>query len=71
MLSLHKNSNLNKNFLLEDYIEADFNRDVILLGKKIISQAETIYNPIFIYSSSGMGKTHFLHAIGNKLLIFI
>ena len=68
MLSLHKNSNLNKNFLLEDYIEADFNRDVILLGKKIISQAETIYNPIFIYSSSGMGKTHFLHAIGNKLM---
>ena len=67
ILSLHKNSNLNKNFLWEDYVEAEFNKDVILLGKNIISQTKATYNPIFIYSSSGMGKTHFLHAIGNEL----
>ena len=67
ILSLHKNSNLNKNFLWEDYVEAEFNKDVILLGKNIISQTKATYNPIFIYSSSGMGKTHFLHAVGNEL----
>ncbi|MBD5423202.1 MAG: chromosomal replication initiator protein DnaA [Mycoplasma sp.] len=62
------NSNLNKNFIFDDYIEADFNKDVIALGKKIINQDEVIYNPLFIYSSSGMGKTHFLNAVGNELV---
>lgn len=62
------NSNLNKNFLLEDYIEGDFNKDVIAIGNKILSQEKATYNPLFIYSSSGMGKTHFLNGVGNELV---
>ncbi len=65
---IYANSNLNKNFLLSDYVEADFNKDVVALGKKMLAQAKVVYNPLFIYSSSGMGKTHFLNAIGNELV---
>ncbi len=61
-------TNLNKNFSFDDYIEADFNKDVIALGKKILEQDKAIYNPLFIYSSSGMGKTHFLNALGNEIV---
>ncbi len=69
IFSIHKNSNLNKNFLWQDYIEADFNKDIIMLGNKMLSiENKVTYNPIFIHSSSGMGKTHFLHAIGNELV---
>ncbi len=62
------NSNLNKNFQFDDYIEGDFNKEVIALGKKVLDQSKVSYNPLFIYSSSGMGKTHFLNAIGNELI---
>ena len=62
------NSNLNKNFNFDDYVEADFNKEVIALGKKILEQDKATYNPLFIYSSSGMGKTHFLNALGNELV---
>ncbi|WP_022935388.1 chromosomal replication initiator protein DnaA [Mesomycoplasma moatsii] len=62
------NSNLNKNFLFEDYIEADFNKEIIALGKKILNQNKVSFNPLFIYSFSGMGKTHFLNALGNELV---
>lgn len=61
-------TNLNKNYTFEDYVEAEFNKDIISLGKKVLEQEKTIYNPIFIYSSSGMGKTHFLNALGNELV---
>ncbi|MFA5876700.1 MAG: DnaA/Hda family protein, partial [Candidatus Margulisiibacteriota bacterium] len=27
-----------------------------------------IYNPLYIYGSTGMGKTHLLHAVGNEIL---
>lgn len=63
-----KESNLNKRYKLENYIEVKFNKKVIALGKKIISQNTTAYNPIFIHSSSGLGKTHFLNAIGNEII---
>lgn len=62
------NTNLNKIYVFEDYVVADFNKDVVELGNRILEQEKTIYNPLFVYSSSGMGKTHFLNALGNKLV---
>jgi chromosomal replication initiator protein len=33
-----------------------------------ISPGEATYNPLFIYGSAGLGKTHLIHAIGNQIL---
>lgn len=63
-----KDSNLNSRYKLDNYIEGKFNSKIISLSKKIISQNKTFYNPIFIHSSSGLGKTHFLYAVGNELI---
>ena len=34
----------------------------------IASNPGTMFNPLFIYSHSGLGKTHLLHAVGNYII---
>ena len=50
-----RETNLNANYLADNYVEAKFNAKVIALGKKILQQEKTTFNPIFIYSASGLG----------------
>ena len=59
------------------YINANFNFDTFVVGPsnslaKAAAQAVTdkpgiLYNPLFIYGESGLGKTHLLHAVGNSI----
>ncbi|ADV34013.1 chromosomal replication initiator protein DnaA (plasmid) [Mesomycoplasma conjunctivae] len=57
---------LNKELTFDNYVESDFNKDAIKLANYLVKGGKE-YNPIFIYAKSGLGKTHLLHAIGNKL----
>lgn len=65
---LAKKSSIKSTLLFSNYISAHFNENVIRASKKIINSNEIIFSPFFVYSSSGLGKTHLLHAIGNKLI---
>lgn len=64
-----ESSSLNKDFTFDNYVESKFNESVIHLGKYIVDNSNSIndYKLIFIYSKSGLGKTHFLYAVGNEL----
>ena len=54
----------NKNF--ENFITGTSNKIAYEASKKV-SEKTSHYNPLYIYSGVGMGKTHLLNAIGQKL----
>ena len=62
-----RESNLIERYQFNDYVESKFNQKAVALAKKVIKQDRTFFNPIFIYASSGLGKTHLLHGIGNEI----
>ena len=56
----------NSNNSFENFIVGESNELAFTAAKKICSQSSH-YNPLFIYSSVGMGKTHLLNAIGLEI----
>jgi chromosomal replication initiator protein len=60
--------NLNPKFCFENYVTASFNELAVSVAKSVIKQPGTLYNPVFIHSATGLGKTHLLQAIGHKTL---
>ncbi len=61
-------SNLNPSYTFDNFIEGDCNRLARSAGFAVANKPGiTAYNPLFIYSGVGLGKTHLLQAIGNEI----
>jgi len=58
----------NPNYTFENFITDESNRFAKAVCETAAKQPGTAYNPIFIYAPVGLGKTHLLHAVGNKML---
>ena len=52
---------------LEDLVEAPSNRMALQAARAVVAEPASRYNPLVIVGSSGVGKTHLLHALGNAL----
>lgn len=61
------NSVLNPKFTFENFVVGASNREAQQASLMIASNPGHFYNPLFIYSNSGLGKTHLLHSIGNYI----
>ncbi len=58
-------SHLNENLTFENFIEGDCNKLLRSVGRSIADNPkQTTFNPLFVYGSSGVGKTHLVNAIG-------
>ena len=61
-------SNLNNEYRFENFISGNSNQFAAAAAIAVANNPATIYNPLFIYGGVGLGKTHLLNAIGNKIL---
>ena len=67
--SYHRKSQLNYRYIFENFIEGKSNQFARAAAISVAENpAHTPYNPLLIYSSPGLGKTHLLQAIGNKII---
>jgi chromosomal replication initiator protein len=60
---------LNKAFTFESFVEGKSNQLARAASVTVSDNIGKVYNPLFIYGSSGLGKTHLMHAIGNAVLL--
>jgi chromosomal replication initiator protein len=58
-------SSLNPRFTFETFVVGSANRLAVTAGRTVAENPGSAYNPLFIYSGSGLGKTHVLMAIGH------
>ena len=61
------NSNLKSSYTFDNFVVGDTNRFAATVGLSVAEQPGKVYNPLFIYGKSGLGKTHLMHAIGNYI----
>lgn len=59
---------LNTALTFDTLIEGTANRMGRAAALHVATSLGQLYNPLFIYGGVGLGKTHLMHAIGNKLM---
>lgn len=55
----------NPRYTFDDFVVSDSNRLAYAAAVEVAERPANSYNPLFIHSSTGQGKTHLLHAIGH------
>ena len=59
---------IDPNQTFDSFVVGQFNREASHASLIVASNPGKMYNPLFIFSHSGLGKTHLLHAIGNYII---
>ena len=51
----------------DNFVVGSANRLAVAAARAVADTPGAVYNPLFMYSSSGLGKTHLMSAIGNQV----
>ncbi len=66
-LTENNNTAYYENYTFENFVRGDSNHEAMQAALAVSLDLGKKWNPLFIYGDSGLGKTHLLHAIENKV----
>lgn len=67
-LYVNREDGLNPRYAFDNFIIGSFNELAYSASQAILKKVGTnVYNPLFIYGNTGLGKTHLIQAIGNEI----
>ncbi len=61
-------TNLDSKFTFESFVVGSNNEFVYAAARSVADDPAGTYNPLFIYGGTGLGKTHLMQAIANKIV---
>jgi len=64
---INKEDNLNPRYTFDNFVIGPFNELAHAASQAVIKSPGLIYNPLFVYGSTGRGKTHLIQAVGNQI----
>lgn len=68
VIEKRQKSNLSSKFTFENFVIGKNNNLAYAIASAVAGKPGELYNPVFIYSRVGLGKTHLLQAIGNRII---
>lgn len=63
-----KSTILNPSYQFDSFVVGSSNQYAYSAAKSIAQKPGKLYNPVFIYGPTGLGKTHLIQAVGNYCL---
>ncbi|MBR1443457.1 MAG: chromosomal replication initiator protein DnaA [Firmicutes bacterium] len=63
-----RNGNIDERYIFDNFVVGSSNQMANAMSVAVAQNPGTLYNPLFLYGNSGLGKTHLMHAIGNYVL---
>jgi len=66
-LYINKEDNLNPRYTFDSFVIGSFNELAYTASQAVIKKPGLVYNPLFIYGRTGLGKTHLIQSIGNHI----
>lgn len=61
-------SNIHPEYTFDNFVEGKSNQLARAAAVQVAENPGGVYNPLFVYGGTGLGKTHLLHAVGNGIM---